>query len=251
MKGFYETHEPKSFLGICEDVGCALHFHNRIEMSYIISGTHYITVNNKEYVLTENDIFFCNPFDMHQFSSRGSGKHILVSVKKEYMQRVFQDKKIPYLTHALQDKEYNKTILSVLETVLNEKGLITDIEINGYINIILGKLLKHYPLISESVPAHNTFIDIITYINKHYTEDLTRDSLAKTFCYSPNYFSHQFKKVFNMGVTEYINSIRFSKAYHDISEKKYPDMTNSKIILMHGFNNTQSYYRIYRKQNKH
>lgn len=253
MKGFYETESPVSpvgFISKATDIGCELHFHSRLELSYILTGTHRISVNNKEYVLTENDILFCNPFDLHQFSNKNDGDHVLISIRNHALQNCFQDKKMPYMPNLLSDKEYNKSILAILNIVLSEKNGITEIEKQGYSDLILGKILKHYPppVVNEKNRDLYTFIEAITYINQHYTENLTRDSLAKTFNYSPNYFSHQFKKIFNIGIAEYINSIRFSKAYRDISEKRHPNLSNSEIILSHGFNNTQTYYRIYRQQ---
>ena len=50
------------------------------------------------------------------------------------------------------------------------------------------------------------------YINKHYSEKIYLDDLAKSVCLSANYLSSIFKKELGTGITEYINTVRCSAA---------------------------------------
>ena len=47
----------------------AKHWHNSIEILFVLSGTMSVTVEEKEYTLREDDILLVNPHHIHETSS--------------------------------------------------------------------------------------------------------------------------------------------------------------------------------------
>lgn len=58
----------------------------------------------------------------------------------------------------------------------------------------------------------NKIYSITAYIHSHFTEDLSLNSIADQFFISSYYLSHQFKKVTNFTLTEYIQLTRIRNA---------------------------------------
>lgn len=220
-------------------------FHNGIEFSYAFTKTQSALINGKLITYQPNEICFCNPYDIHQFLPSDNGLHYLFCINEIDFEQ-FQDR-TPYILNHLTDVEVNKEILPVLEYMYVHQEELTPMELNGYRAIVLGKIIKHYKNENKIniSPNYNEIRNILIYLNDHYMESLTRDSVAAHFGYTPNYFSHLFKSTLNIGFKEYLNELKYLKVMKKISSQK---ITKTTAILESGFENTQSFYRIQRKK---
>jgi AraC-like DNA-binding protein len=82
------------------------------------------------------------------------------------------------------------------------------------------------------------------YIEEHYREPLTRDSVAKAFYISPNYLSHLFQKSGGIGLNEYLNYVRLEQAKNLL--KGY-DMKVREVAHACGFVDSNYFCRQFRK----
>ena len=92
------------------------------------------------------------------------------------------------------------------------------------------------------IKAVRSVIDII---NRHLSEELTLDELAKAVDLSPNYFSHIFKKTVGVSLWDYITSKRIELAMamlHDQTDRNMLD-----IAADCGFNNSANFNKMFRK----
>ena len=81
---------------------------------------------------------------------------------------------------------------------------------------------------------------VLEYTKKHYNTPITLSEISQIACFQEEYFCHYFKK--NMGVTyfQYLNEIRLSHIYRDLTSTDLP----LKVLLeKHGFTN----YKLFRK----
>jgi AraC-like DNA-binding protein len=85
--------------------------------------------------------------------------------------------------------------------------------------------------------------DILLYINEHFTEDLTLNSLSERFGYSPQYFSRLFHRYMKVNLTEYINVARVNYAKKQLTLGK----NVAEIAFESGFGSMPSFYRAYKK----
>ena len=85
----------------------------------------------------------------------------------------------------------------------------------------------------------------IDHINRHLTEDLTLNELAKKADLSPNYFSHIFKKTAGVPLWDYITSKRIELAMTMLHDRN--DMNMLDIAVECGFNNTANFNKMFRK----
>lgn len=88
------------------------------------------------------------------------------------------------------------------------------------------------------------FDAIREYIDTHFAEPLTRESVAQAFYISPNYLSHLFQKSGIMGFNEYLNHTRLEHARRLL--KGY-DMKVKEIAHSCGFVDSNYFCRLFRK----
>ncbi len=250
MIGYFEVYNKRKHQLLCKklnNTGCQTHFHGEMEMSYILNGVHEITINNQTKTLTKGDIYFCNPYELHQCHSPNEGEHILFTIRPfEY--EAFSNLINAPLPNFLVDKKFNSEILDLLNEIIKTLNTINGLERRGYIGLVLGKILNRYGYRKdENKGSNQRFEEILLYIDNNYKKTITRDSIAQKFGYSPAYFSRIFKEHFHCSFLEYINNLRYERALAEISISK---QGKTNTILNHGFNNVQSFYRINRKRKK-
>lgn len=82
------------------------------------------------------------------------------------------------------------------------------------------------------------------YLEEHFREALTRESVADAFYISPNYLSHLFQKSGGVGFNECLNHIRLEQAKHLL--KRY-DMKVKEVAHACGFVDSNYFCRLFRK----
>ena len=114
--------------------------------------------------------------------------------------------------------------------------------------LVKGLLSHALDLFSSSVQtvsrSQALFAAIRQYIEEHYREPLTRDSVAKAFYISPNYLSHLFQKSGGIGLNEYLNYVRLEQAKNLL--KGY-DMKIREVAHACGFIDSNYFCRQFRK----
>ena len=250
MIGYYEEYDKRKYKFLCKqlkNVGCPMHFHGEMELSYILSGTHEIYIGNDVFYLTEGDIYFCNPFEVHKCFSKECGEHILFTIRPfEYAP--INDFLKGLIPNFLGDKDFNLRIFSILKEILLKQQPLNGLEKQGYIGLVLGEIVSRYGYKSEKKAKTDNIEDLLLYINHHYKEKLTRDTIARKFGYSSNYLSKLFKERFHCGLLEYINNLKYERT---IAELSVSHATVTEIALKNGFDNVQSFYRINKKKKDH
>ena len=247
MIGYFEDYTKRKHQLLCKkltNTGCQTHFHGEIELSYILSGIHTITIGNETQVLTSGDMYCCNPYELHECHSDDNGEHILFTIRPFEYAPLSNFLKASF-PNFLKDSAFNKNICNLLEEIIIRQDRLNSLERQGYICLVLGNILHNYGYRPEKPDMTRKFEEILLYLDTHYKEHIDRDSLAKLFGYSPTYFSRLFQENFHCGLWEYINNLRYERTLADLASKKG---RKTEIILNNGFNNAQTFYRINRRR---
>ena len=83
------------------------------------------------------------------------------------------------------------------------------------VNALIPRMIRHYCLLVQEHSLANysgTVRDCLNYIDFHYMEPLSLDSLAARFSVNKNYLSSRFHRETGVTVTDYINRIRVLRA---------------------------------------
>ena len=111
---------------------------------------------------------------------------------------------------------------------------------NGY--IFLSNIYKIFDAIAEEIiETKNKIIyknkilnDIISYIDNNFGNKITTKTIADEFYISPQYLARIFKKEVEMTPSEYLTSVRLSKAANMLTNTNFSITTISELV---GFSN--------------
>ena len=251
MKGLYlRTEEQRDFYSI-QDVnrGCAVHFHNKVEMLYILSGHHIATINGRDYHAEADEIFFVNVYDIHKYESPDNGEHILVdfSIDKFLdLKKIFHNKALPNI---LRDKSANREILSLIKSTLGVQ--LTHLGAASVVYALMDKFISVYGLKEDKqIKDENLIRQMLLYLNENYAQPFNRDEFASKFGYNTSYISHIFKKQVGMGMVEYVRTIRYNKVREILESSDGRSKNVIDVVLGCGFESISAYYRFARKVKK-
>lgn len=251
MIGLFSQKDEKLnfFLTTNENFGCTLHFHKKIEIMYLLSGEHTAMINGEEYVAHQDEIFFVDSYDAHQFNSVDRGRHICMNFSLDVFKEVRDTLNGKRFDPVLRNKEANKTILAYLKEFVNfdrdAEGVKLPFLIQaGLVNLVIGTILKHYPLKKrDTLIKNDTIREIIIYLNENYNLPFDRDAFAKKFGYNTAYLSHLFKKQVGVGIVDYLKTIRYENVKSRLARPENKGVRIIDIVMECGWDSLSSYYR--------
>ena len=220
------------------------HYHDSVEIVYMIRGKAKTYVNGTSYEFGEGDISICNTQQVHFYENYPQEKlAFCVVLSNKYTHDFRQVHKNTTFPSLLTNKEHNAKIYALLTEwfTLENRTFLTDC---AYANLLLDMLVKLYGFSNAKAvnPLNSTAIDLVNYINENYAQPITFQSAAQHFGYSTEYFSKMFKHAVGKNFLSFLNTTRAQQA------KKMLDDPARKLSLHEictacGFNNTVSLYR--------
>lgn len=225
-----------------------VHLHNVLEIVYLTAGHSTVVSDGKRRSLSAGDIFVAFPNRVHGFenSSQIAGYVLIVPVNTHLAayQKVMEQK-VP-VDPILPKGTWEHTALpQLVELAHRDQETAPKQVIQGYLLVIVGKLLELLTL--QDAPAGSAYVlqALLLYLNKNYTQPVTRKDIAKAVGCNESYISHLFSDTFKITLTDYITSLRIGDALHLLSETS---MSVSQIGLSLGFGSIRSFNRAFQKQ---
>lgn len=230
-----------------------MHWHERIELLYVVSGSISIRLNNSEVTaragslavippekihmgtaLEEGTAYYTIMFDVSSFYNSAFASRVLlepITEKTVDFLPVTSDPEIIFAVKRLINEEQNGD---------NSSSLII---ISG-IYLILGLLYRKCLLERPSLLSDERFRDILKYISKNCCNEISSFSLSRRFGYSEEYFCRRFKCVTGLTPMSYINILRLEKAKKliDKGEKQV-----SAVFAKTGFSDMSYFTKRFKK----
>lgn len=234
------------------DLNVDAHFHNSIEILFIDRGSCSICANGTTRILDAGDIFIANSYDIHsckRISERKDFALIKLLLGELYCASFHQLYSQKSFDNFLCDKEKNARIFAFAEKWFDEYENSSVLARAGYASVLLAMFAESYgvyPKDKNAVNSLNKMVDILSYINQNYAENITLESICNHFGYSKGYFSGLFKKETGQTFKEYLNNFRilqFCEMKENEKEKNIID-----LALSCGFESAATFYRVFRKK---
>ena len=112
-----------------------------------------------------------------------------------------------------------------------------------YLMTLLNELLEAYPTVQQNWQhRRNQTSDIISYINEHYTEQLSLESLCKIFYVSRTQLNRLFNSMTGVSVWKYVVTNRLLYAKELLEQGESPAVARVKC----GFRDYSPFYRAYK-----
>ena len=239
------------------------HWHNEFELNYITSGTCSFYHNGMQYFPKQGDIFIFQPNQTHGMSVVGNNKIYYDTLL--FSARIFGS----------MDEHGNRTIISplvsgeasihvpinrdcagydvirsVVESIFtaaktkdaNEEILAKSelLRLFYYLNLYGHIEYSHSNSSADEMRIH----PVLEYIDLHYNEALTVESLAQLIPLSKSYFMTCFKRITGTSILTYINQVRISNACRMLLNSKNQVL---HVALACGFDNLSNFNRQFKR----
>ena len=238
------------------------HWHNAIELIYVLENKFTVIVNSKKYTLNEKDIIFLPSGDIHEFRSETlNGTRIFVNFELSSIE-------------SLGNMDWIKNQLRDVRLIAPENGsLYTDIKME-FTNMLqehngegstsqlyyAARVIDILTMLFKSAPAQINIeskensknrisgLDKINksfeYIEKNYSEDIHLKDIARAAGFSEFYFSRIFKEITEKSFHQYLSEYRVKKAESFLADSNY---SVSEAAYASGFSSISTFDRLFRQ----
>ena len=242
---FYEavhdqSDNPRFFFD--ENQSAPLHFHRCIEIIYISDGCAHCTVGDESFNAEKDDIVFVQRCAAHDIAPAPAYAKFVLIIKNAYTNDFAAALEKKTFAPLLNDHPFNRTLRFLFLRMRRIMQSPSFLVLKGCIDMLVGSLLEHYEL-RPFTPASNLslVIETLNFIDEHFSEHLTLDSIAAHFGYNKYYFSHLFNTYIGENLNNYVNGVRI-RNFIEIA-KRTNNVNYMNIAYDCGFDSMTTFHR--------
>ncbi len=219
------------------------HFHNQIELVYVVSGQTVAFADQKKTVTKSGELFFAFPNQIHYYEKTVIGKYIVILFSTEllYGMEDILYNNIPKSNLLTQDEMQG--LANIITDIVNASGEFSHTVRVGLMNQLLAGILPKFELKPRIKTNNTTLQSVLKYCTKNFASDLTLDILAEDLHISKFHISHLLNQKLGISFSAYLNNIRVHKACSLLnnSENKISDISEEV-----GFGSIRSFNRAFK-----
>lgn len=228
------------------------HWHRSIEIFAVFEGSLSFVLNEEKIPLQAGEFIIVNSNEVHAIFSPKPNFTLVLQIPRTTFKKYYTEDEFIRFTHLTsnQDERMMKLLKEMCEIYVGrECGYEWKVQSKFYMLLYLlvtayretdvdGDIVRNYKKL-------NRLSMITAYIREHYQEELSLESVAEIFGYSPTYLSKMFQKYAQINYKSYLQSVRVGYAYKDLENT---DAKLSEIAAKHGFPNQKAFAKEFQKK---
>ena len=231
------------------------HWHESLEILFILSGSVEVILKDQVYTLKENDVLVINSNELHELHATDCIL-IALQIKPSIFENEILDIKDLYFdcnSCTSNNHEGFNAIRSLIARMIktnttkqNNYHLLTKSLVYHLLFILLSQFRSDGSAL-KSTRSHKNMervAEILEIIDKNYTSQLTLASLAEQIHLSVPYLSRFFDKQLGITFLTYLNTVRLSHAVNDLLST---DLSIEQIAANNGFSSAHSFVQLFKK----
>ena len=237
--------------GVCMPV----HLHSELEVMYVNKGQLLYVIDGIKHVINEGEVMFINSKIAHSLSALSKEcTHSYLHFKEPVFQKESPEYLLRFLKlpdngfyHFTDKDEETTTIAQYINSAVDSYDANEthyNYYVNGIVSLVLSIMYKKKIMTSYAtgvnVQTLNKLTPVLTYINEHYTEELTLSKLSEILHLNEQYFCKLFKKITGTNVIDYINCVRI----HHAEKLIKTNMSITEIAERTGFSSISYFNKI-------
>jgi len=250
---------------INKNIGKKTHWHDYIELLYVISGNSLITIEGQKYDVFFDDFLIINSQESHssEFYNDKNSEILVIQfepfvINPNFNSIIESKYMIPFLQHeVVYDKIIKLSNHSDLKLLLNEilqefnnKRIGYELNIKGDIYKIFSWLIRNSfnnVLCDLGIRSSNLLRlkSLFKHVDENYKEHLSSQWAASFVCMSYYHFCRFFRKTTNKTFIEYLNFVRLHEAEKLLI---YTINSISEIAFNTGFSSVSYFNRFFKKE---
>ncbi|MCM3725776.1 helix-turn-helix domain-containing protein [Neobacillus cucumis] len=234
------------------------HWHDSIEIIFVLKGKVSVSVNDKRFELNEKDVFLINANDIHAIGHQEENLLLTIQLPipdlkesiKDVDSFVFSCKS--FLYDEQHQAEFNelRSLLAQMMWVINKEGEGYELQIKSFYFQLIYLLIKNFKEETEkenklSSQKHiERLLRITSYVKDNFKQQITLNELSQIEFLSVHYLSKFIQKHLGMPFSKYVDSIRLDHAVKDIV---FTDIPLTQIALDNGFSSVKAFNRAFKE----
>ena len=203
------------------------HLHSELEIMYINKGQMLYSFDSEKRVVSEGEVMFVNSKTAHSLEAvTDECTHTYLhfnepSFRNESSEYLLRFTKMPdniFYLFTEKDEE-TKTVAEYINNVIDcyeANETYYDYYVNGIVSLLMSIIYKKKIMTSYATGVNlqtlHKLTPVLSYINEHYSEELSLSKLSDLLHLNEQYFCKLFKKITGSNVIDYINCVRIHHA---------------------------------------
>ena len=226
------------------------HWHRSVEIFALFEGELEFYINEIRYPLQPGEFMLVNSNEIHSILSPKKNQTVVLQIPLATFEKYYTDERFIYFSHSsrLQDEEVMRLIREMY-LAYQEKKCGYELKVQSQFYMLVYLLVTKYRKteVNEDLIRHNKNLNklsaITSYMKENYKKELSLESLAKTFGYSPTYLSRMFQKYAKTNYKTCLDNIRLEHAAKDLVNT---EITIGEIAFNNGFANSKAFAKVFR-----
>lgn len=255
---FYETIHETDLLHVRFELQDApafvfpAHWHEYVEILYLIRGQFSAIVQATEYQLNEGDLIIINSGDLHMTRSN-TCTYLLLQISASQMRQYLPDfdtMRFDTIIPCSEQPAPLRALLSEMNEIRQNPSDSYQLLFTSRLYEFLYHLCRSY---SHQIPSASLtgsqrdlqrVTHVMNWVKVHYPEPLSLETAADSLALSKEYFCRLFKKYTGQTFLEYLNDVRTMHLYEDLQNS---DETITVLMEKNGLSNYKIYMRTFKK----
>ena len=217
------------------------HWHTSIEIFAVLEGELSFFLNEEEYPLKAGEFLIINSNEIHSIHAPERNETVVLQIPLKQFENYFTAQRYIRFSMKAGNPEIDAhmaKLIRILYGIYSEREMGYEFRSRSLYYEIMYYLVSHYRVteVREKELHYSRRLDalskITAYMREHYPDDLKLSEVASTFGYSSEYLSRMFKKYAKVNFKTYLQDIRMTYAYRELSNT---DKTISQIAMDNGF----------------
>lgn len=228
------------------------HWHRSVEVFALFEGGIDFYINDSCCVLRPGECMLVNSNEIHAVHAPERNRTVVLQIPLSSFERYYTDEKFIYFSGSslIRDGEVMGLVREIYETY-TKKECGYELKVMGDFYLLLYLLVTRYRMEkvdAELIRRHkklDRLSEITAYMKENYAAELSLESVAAAFGYSPAYFSRMFCQYTGINYKKYLGSIRLAHAYKELANTERPI---GDIAADSGFANSRSFAGLFREK---
>lgn len=233
------------------DVRYIPHFHEELELVYVLDGELLVTLGSTTYTAQKGDVCIILPNCIHNLFTN---IHSKTFVTKIYPIAEINNIKLATNIYSADTPicEELKSYLSAMITENHSKESGYELSVNicaSNIQLMIIRKIDHYHIdrhVKNMMIHEGDFLkQVDKFLKQHHTESISLESIAQSFHYTKSYFCRYFKKITGTTFWNYYTWYRLELAVEFMKTNRKSNMT--QIALLSNFENVRAFNNAFQK----
>lgn len=227
-----------------ENGNFANHFHENIEIIYILSGSRTLITADKKHQLRSGDLAVIMPYFPHEYNFSGGGECKWVGISPHLFKEMFADNNFATGFAIVKKGEALPDISTLVSLIFLNKNAHEKIYYKSLISALLQEI-KPLLTIEKTSGITTGCAKIFEFtLNNYRNPLLCTETLSKQFGIPKRDVAEFFKKTTNMPFCEFLNNVRADESAVMLAEN--PQLSVGEIAYKAGFGSIRTYNRFFK-----